>query len=175
MVAKVVGSFSRLALVIGVTLVVLSFLLPVGVAMSEYVDPGSYQGEYFFVEDDFDLYVHTDFGNYSFSFYVLNYEDLLASLDSGTVNGTHPLITVENVEEYRGVMHFPGPGTYGIVVTHPYDKSIIIRFSALAYPRFSLLSTGIVISVPMAVIQLGMLLSNKGSASGKRQSSNSAQ
>lgn len=162
MVAKVIEQLSRFFLVIGVSLVVMSLLFPGGVTMSELVEPGAFEGEYFLVTDDFYLHAHTDFGNYSFSFYLLDYEDVIQSLESGTVNGTNPLVAIENVEQYEGLVHCPRAGTYGILVTHPYNETLIIRFYTLTYPRFSLISLGLAIVAPMAVIQVGKLLLDRG-------------
>lgn len=152
MVTKTIVPFSRLLLVLGVTFFIMSFHFPGGLNISEWIEPGNFEGEYFLVTEDLYLRAFTNSGNNSFSFYVLDYEDMILALEAGDINGTHPLLVFENVEEYAGLVHFPSVGTYGLFVTHPYNETLIVRFYAILIPRPSFLYLGIVLSLPFVIV-----------------------
>jgi hypothetical protein len=162
MVPKATVTLSRLVLVVGVVVIVMSLVYPSGLSGGAWVEPGKWEGQYFLATDDFYLHAFTDHGNYTFSLYVLDHEGILSFLESGTVAGVEPLLAAENVQEYEGAVHFSGRGTYGIVVTHHYNESLRIVYYALVLPNLSLLTSGLLIAAPMAAIQLGILLWNRG-------------
>jgi len=93
---------------------------------------------------------------------VLNHEDLIRTLETGDINDTHPVLAVENVTQYEGMVHFPSRGLYGILMTHSYNETIRLYCWAVSLPNRTVLSAGMAITTPMAVIQLGVLLVERG-------------
>lgn len=156
MIPKAIVTVSRLVLVMGITIVAMSIMCPGGVDAVEYIEPGNSEGVFVLATQDMFLRVYTREGNYTFSLYVLDYEDILFFLENGNVSNTEPLMALENIEEYAGPVHFPSRGTYGIIVTHPHNESIGFFFHSLMIPNISVLTAGLVIATPMAVIQLAV-------------------
>jgi hypothetical protein len=161
-VVKMMVPLSRFLLVAGVAIAVMSLFFPGGVSIGLNVDPGEIEGTYFQVNDDLYLHAFSELDNHSFSLYVLNHEDLILTLETGDINDTHPVLAIENVTQYEGMVHFPSRGLYGIVMTHPYNETIHLYCWAVTLPSRSVLSAGIVIATPMATIQLGVLLVERG-------------
>lgn len=161
-VIKLIIPLSKFLLVVGVTIAVMSFLFPEGVSIGLTVNPGKIEGTYFEVNDDLYLHAFSDLDNHSFSLYVLNHEDLIRTLETGDINDTHPVLAVENVTQYEGMVHFPSRGLYGILMTHSYNETIRLYCWAVSLPNRTVLSAGMAITTPMAVIQLGVLLVERG-------------
>jgi hypothetical protein len=161
-VVKMMVPLSRFLLVAGVTIAVMSLFFPGGVSIGLNVSPGEIEGSYFQVNDDLYLHAFSELDNHSFSLYVLNHEDVILTLETGDINDTHPVLAIENVTQYEGMVHFPSRGLYGILMTHPYNETINLYCWALTLPSRSVLSAGMVIATPMAAIQLGVLLVERG-------------
>lgn len=168
-VVKMMVSLSRFLLVAGLAIAVMSLFFPGGVSIGLRVAPGEIEGRYFQVNDDLYLHALSELDNHSFSLYVLNHEDIILTLETGDINDTHPVLAIENVTQYEGMVHFPSRGLYGILMTHPYNKTILLYCWALTLPSRSILSAGMVIAVPMVAIQLGVLLVERGYAGRKSE------
>ena len=149
---RYVEQFSRLLFVIGVSLLAMSILFPSGLSGGGRIEPGYYQGTFFLVTDDVYLWTTTREGNRTFSIYFLESDDMFQVLESGTMLGIEPLFAMEDIEEYEGWLDFPEPGTYGYVVTHSYNDSIIHRIWGIALPRFSFIYPGIVLALPFVIV-----------------------
>lgn len=172
---KRVVPLSRFLMVVGVAIAAMSFLFPGGVSIGMTVDPGKIEGRYFQVNDDLYLHAFSELEDHSFSLYVLNQEDLILTLETGDINDTHPVLAIENVTQYEGMVYFPSRGLYGILMTHPYNETIHLYCWAVTLPSRYVLTAGVVIAAPMAAIQLGMLLSKKEFPRRERQPSTTAQ
>jgi len=158
---KLIEQVSKFLFVIGITLLIMSVLYPAGINGGESVDPGNYEGEFFLVTDAVYLQTTSREGNYTFSLYILDSDDVVQVLESGTMNGIEPLYALEDIMEYEGWLQFPEPGIYGLIVTHSHNESVIVWVHGIAFPRFSLIYAGLVLSLPMLVIVIGSTLQGK--------------
>ena len=158
---KLIEQVSRLLFVIGITLLIMSVLYPAGLSGGESVDPGNYEGEFFLVTDAVYLHTTSREGNYTFSLYILDSDDVVEVLDSGTMNCIDPLYALEDIVEYEGWIQFPESGIYGLIVTHSNNETIVVWVHGIAFPRFSLIYVGLALSLPMFVVVIGNILQGK--------------
>ncbi len=158
---RYVEQLSKLLFVIGVSLVAMSFLFPAGISGGAHIEPGEYEGTFFLVTDDVYLWTTTRYGNGTFSLFFLESDDVIQVIESGTMIGIEPLFALEDIMDYQGWLHFPGPGTYGFVATPSNNETIIHWISGIALPRFSFIYAGIVLSVPMILIMIGKTLTRR--------------
>ncbi len=52
-------------------------------------------------------------------------------------------------------------GAPGLIVTHSHNESVIVLVHGIAFPRFSLIYAGLVLSLPMLVIVTDTILQGK--------------
>jgi hypothetical protein len=153
--------FTRLMSVVGVLLLVMSFLFPPNVDVGGFVVSDTYEVRCFFVTDDMNIWMESDDNATLFSLYIVNSTDLNQFLETGILEGIEPIFILENVTEYQGVVHFPHPGIYGWFLTHHYNDSRIIRGVMSARPRLSFIYIGLILVIPMAIIIIERLFRKK--------------
>ncbi len=160
---KSIISLARLVSVVGVLLLVMSFLIPAHGEISGFVLPDTYEASCFFVTDDMNLWLESGDNVSLFSFFIVNSTDLNQILETGILEGIEPIFILENITEYQGVVHFPHPGIYGGVLSHPYNQPRIIRGGLSARPRMSFIYIGLILISPMAIIFIYQLFKKNGS------------
>jgi hypothetical protein len=153
--------FARLVSVVGVVLLIMSFLLPAHGEISGFVLPDTYEASCFFVTDDMNLWLESGDNMSLFSFFIVNSTDMNQILETGILEGIDPIFNLENVTDYQGVVHFPHPGIYGGFLSHHYNQSRIIRGGLSASPRMSFIYIGLILVIPMAIIIIERLFRKK--------------
>ena len=109
------------------------------------IDYGEYCGMTF--ETSGDMYVTIFTGGSSFSLYVLDHNDTLRALESASLENIIPLVELENTTVYEGLIHFPSPGSYSLLVTPFSNETISVEIKvSSAQSTAKLLVPGVVIS-----------------------------
>lgn len=155
-------SLVRFVSVIGIVLLVMSFLFPAAADVSGHVVPDTYEGKSFFATEDMYLWIESGDNVSLFSLYIFNSTITNQILESGSLEGFEPIFSLENITEYQGVVHFPHPGIYGYFLTHSYDEYVLIRGGMSARPRMVFIYLGLILISPMVVIFISRLFRKKG-------------
>jgi len=152
----------KAAMVLGLTLIAISFVPGGGFGGSSLVEFGQYDGKMFRVAGSFHLEVEARDNN-SLSFYVLNYEDTMRVIQYTSLENTTPIIHVENTTYYAGVVGIFTPGWYSVLVT-PFDnvtvRAHISVSTMIPYPSFILAGTALT-TLGLLVNYLPKLLSSR--------------
>jgi len=155
-------SLVRFVSVVGIVLLVMSFLFPAGADVSVHIAPDTYEGESFFATEDMYLWIESGDTVSRFSLYIFNSTITNQILESGSLEGIEPIFSLENITEYQGVAHFPHSGIYGYFLTHSYNNTRFIRGVMSAQPRMVFIYLGLILISPMAVIFISRLFRKKG-------------
>ncbi len=152
---KIIKQISKFLFVVGLAIMLMSLLFPGGFGSASLLAPGNCGGEVFLVTDDVFIFTATREGNQTYSLFFLESDDVLQVLESGNMTGIEPLHALEDIMEYQGWIHFPKPGTYGLIATHSHNETIVVWVQGLAFPRFSFIFAGLILSLPMLLIAVG--------------------
>jgi hypothetical protein len=146
---SVLNSLARLLSIFGFALLILSVVTPAVAWPGAFMAPDVIEGECFLVTDDMYMDIRSE-GEKNFSCTLLGYEDITQFLESGSMEGLHPILHLENISEYEGAIHFPGPGVYGLFLYHTNNESIIIRCIMMGM-RMSFIYPGLVLVSPLVI------------------------
>jgi hypothetical protein len=131
--------------VIGLAVAGASFMSDSSSSFGTAIDYGEYRGMAF--ETSGDMYMIVFAGGSSFSLYVLDHNDTLKALESASLENTTPLVELENITVYDGLIRFPSPGSYSLLVTPVYNETISVEIGiSSAQSTAKLLIPGVAIS-----------------------------
>ena len=131
--------------VIGLAVAGASFMSDSSSSLGTAIGYGEYGGKIF--ETLGDMYTTVFAGGSSFSLYVLDHDDTLKALESASLENTTPLVELENITVYDGLIHFPSPGSYSLLVTPVYNETISVEIEiSSAQSTAKLLVPGVAIS-----------------------------
>lgn len=132
-------------MVIGLAVAGASFMSDSSSGLGTAIDYGEYSGMTF--ETSGDMYMTIFAGGSSFSLYVLDHNDTLRALESASLENTTPLVELENITVYDGLIHFPSSGSYSLLVTPFYNETISVEIEiSSAQSTTRLLVPGVAIS-----------------------------
>ncbi len=116
----------RFLMIIGVTLVLLSYISPiVEPSYSTYynLNPGEFRGYVVSCDSGFDIQISSWF-NESFSVYFMTYENGLKTLEEGSLENVTVMQVFPDTTLLDVHISVPNPGRYVVLVTPLYNESI---------------------------------------------------
>ncbi|MFO7835747.1 MAG: hypothetical protein R6V83_03760 [Candidatus Thorarchaeota archaeon] len=121
--ASAAGRITKLVTMIGITFLLVSFIPSGSFGPGSFVDYGTYEGTVFGAVGN----IHVNISTYNSSglqVYVLDYDDLTSALENGSLEGTDPLMSIEVLSNYSGIIEIPHPGLYAILFTPTYNETV---------------------------------------------------
>jgi hypothetical protein len=147
--------FTRIVLVVGLTLLALSFLSGGSHLSIGPVQPGVYNARFFAATTDILLWIEsTDHRN--LSLYFADYENGLEALERASVENITCLARLENINSYRGVLRIPAPGWFAVLVTTAANVSDAVGYvmtTSRTAPHVGLTVLGLVMVTTSLVME----------------------
>lgn len=108
--------------IVGITILLFSFRPVTLASVTNNIMAGEYYGLWLPITDNPFLQINTLHSNINVSaipvsVYVLQYNDSIKALESGSLNKSAPVFKLENITYYSGLIELPSPGTYVLFVT----------------------------------------------------------
>jgi hypothetical protein len=148
----------RLLIVLGMTLILSSFVLSGSRGRSLQAHPNNYSVQFVVVISDFKLDI-SEHRNRPFRLLVLTEEDGLDLLANVSLNDTIPLLETENASEYYEYIEILTAGWYVIAITPSGNETITVDFSVSSTgPVRPLFNYGIVLTIGGVILIVSLRL-----------------
>jgi hypothetical protein len=142
----------KILIAISVSILLLSFLPFSNIRMSGNVEPNEYRGRIFGLGSHILIDIETT-DNQQISVFILDWNNSMLLLGSGSLNDTTPVVSWENTTGYSGRVEVPFLGLYSIVVITPSNETVQFDVDIdYILPQYFIFLTGVTIFL------LGVLL-----------------
>ncbi|MBY8997820.1 MAG: hypothetical protein KGD60_08805 [Candidatus Thorarchaeota archaeon] len=131
-------------LVLGMVLLVISFIPSTLVSDVGDVEEGSYFGYLF--QGETNPYITIEvWHDRNISFFIVSLEDSFRFIDGEPIEDLTILFSLENINEYSGIPDLGAPGKYFIFITTGSDIVLYTLVISRSLPHFWVLMSGLVI------------------------------
>jgi hypothetical protein len=112
----------KAVVVVGISLVIASFLGSTSYGMGADASYGEYRG--IMIRTSGSFHVEIDTGDHNFSMYLVAYANIMSAMQAHTLENASVLFEMRNIASYSGMIHTLTPGWYALLVTPWEDETI---------------------------------------------------
>jgi hypothetical protein len=137
--------FGTLLMVIGLSIVALAAFPPrIGMGGGGPLEPGGYQGGLYMFTSSVHMTIEVR-DNLTISLYLLDWDDTLTLLQTGSLDHTSPHIAYHNITSFNGIIEVPAPGMYSLIADSTHNETVFLDIDMYTIqPQTHILAPGLV-------------------------------
>jgi len=132
-------------MVIGLSIVTLAAFPPrIGMGGGGPLEPGGYQGGLYMFTSSIHVTIDVR-DNLTISLYLLDWDDTLTLLQTGSLDHTSPHIAYHNITSFSSIIEVPAPGVFSLVADSTHNETVFLDIDMYTIlPQTHILAPGLV-------------------------------
>jgi hypothetical protein len=133
-------------MVIGLSIVAVAAFPPgMGMSGGGPLEPGGYQGGLYMFTSSVHMTIDVR-DNLTISLYLLDWDDTLTLLQTGSLDHTSPHIAYHNITSFSGIIEVPVPGMYSLIADSTHNETVFLDIDMYPIlPQTHILAPGLVL------------------------------